>query len=107
MLISVISVHDEPLYCSTFVDLGLPPARKAAVCIPVPATSYAALFKSPDSVQELPSHSSVIPTAPPEYPPKIKPDVLDPAVELHKFSLAVFISAISVQLEPFHNSTLA
>jgi hypothetical protein len=69
------------------------------------------VFKSLTSVQLVPFQDSVLPEitglSPGEYPPKIKPAVLDPAVPLTIFSLAVFKSLTSVQLLPFHTSLFA
>jgi hypothetical protein len=46
----LISVHEVPLYSSTFtVMVGVPPPEIAneAVCVPFPAPAYLVVFKSP------------------------------------------------------------
>ena len=79
-----------------------PPIAKAAVLLaPAPAKESLPVFKSPPSVQLLPSHDSLFVMAG-GPPPNAKADVEVPAPAANL--LAVPKSPTSVQLEPLYNS---
>jgi hypothetical protein len=84
-----------------------PPIAKAELDEPTPEDKFLlAVAKSFNSVQEDPSQNSVFATTgePAVSPPKTIPLVCIPAAL--KSTFAEFISAISVQLVPFQDSTL-
>ena len=74
--------------------------------VPLDACCSLAVFKSPTSVQLVPSQDSVLPDAVPGpggvAPPIAKPDVYIQAPDV--YFLVVFKSLTSVQVDPFHDS---
>ena len=110
MAISPTSVQDEPSQNSVSALLTsggevAPPTAIASVEVPagLPDIYCLPVFKSDNSVQAVPFHSSVSSLLV-GLPPKIIPDVCvtpeEPGV-----TLAVFTSATSDQLEPLYSST--
>ena len=104
--ISFISVHEEPFHTSVSVLLGSPPKARAKSVDPHPPNPYLAVFKSPTSVQLVPSHFSTVAVAGGVKPPKARASVLDDP-DLPDIYFAVFKSATSVQLVPSHDSVIA
>ena len=99
------SVGPAAFHSSVVAKAGDPPKAKAAVKDPEPANPVFADGKSATSAHELPSQYSVFANAPGSlFPPNNKTSVLTgPALPFPV--LAVFISVVSVQDDPFHNST--
>jgi hypothetical protein len=78
-------------------DTILPPNPKAEVLLPAPAKVFLAIFKSFNSVQEVPFQDSVSPTAAVVIPPNPKAVVFVPLDHIEKRGLFYAIRALVIK----------